>query len=136
MARTKIRSDQATDVDFLEEIEALSDGTSSVSGPSNISSIAANPTNQITVTSGNFIDDNVAPGDKLVIAGGNPNDGTFTVSSIIDNDNLVQGTTYRYLFQASNACGEIDSEGTEVSVYYPAEGEPSINVRMGVRISR
>lgn len=88
MARTRVRIRQTIDGDFVEENELLSDGTLSLVGPFNIVSVTA-ATKQIVVTSGEWDDEDVAPGDIIQIAGGTVNDGQYTVNTVIDN-NTVQ----------------------------------------------
>ena len=88
MGRTRIRAGQALDTDFVEELELLSDGTISQSGPFSISSVTSS-TKTIVVTNGTFEDDRVAGGDILEISGGTANDGTYTVDSVTDNDTIV-----------------------------------------------
>jgi hypothetical protein len=88
MVRTRIGADQTHDTDFVEEMELLSDGTISQSGPFNISSVTSS-TKVIVVTSGKFEDDRVAGGDILQISGGTANDGSYTVASVTDNNTIV-----------------------------------------------
>jgi hypothetical protein len=88
MARTRIRADQAADTDFVEELELLSDGTISQSGPFSIVSVTSS-TKTIVVSSGEFLDSTVAGGDILQISGGTANDGIYTVASVTDQDTII-----------------------------------------------
>jgi hypothetical protein len=58
------------------------------SGPFNIVSVTSS-TKTIVVSNGHFVEDNVEPGDMLEIAGGNANDGTYTVDSVTDDNTVV-----------------------------------------------
>jgi len=88
MVRTRIGADQTNDTDFVEELELLSDGTISQSGPFNIVSVTTG-TKVIVVTGGKFEDDRVAGGDILQITGGTANDGAYTVASVTDNNTII-----------------------------------------------
>lgn len=87
MARTRIRSTQASDTDFVQELELLSDGSIAQSGPFDIVSITTG-TNTVVVSNGTFEDDGTSGGDIVTISGGNANDGTYTVDTVIDNSTL------------------------------------------------
>jgi len=88
VARTQYNEGQIRDAAVVEEIELLSDGTDSMTGPFSITAVNGT-SEQITVSSGFFVIDRVAPGDKVIIAGGTVNDGTYTVATVVDDDNIT-----------------------------------------------
>jgi hypothetical protein len=110
MGRTKIRSGQVIDGDFVEENELLSDGTLSQTGPFSIVSVTSS-TKQIVVSSGTFEVDDVAGGDIVVIAGGTANDGSYTVDQVID-DNTIS---------VLEAVSDAGVGGTAETFYPPAD---------------
>jgi hypothetical protein len=111
MGRTEYGADQIVDGALVEEIELLSDGTDSMCGPYSISAVDGS-TKKVTVSSGSFTDDRVCLCDELVISGGTANDGTYTVDSVIDDNNVV-------VAEAINTAGA----GGNCEIFFPPGAE-------------
>lgn len=85
-----IRKEDIVDADFIDAPELIATGTTNyVSGVSIASTVGVSQ--QVIVTGFNLLldDTRVSPGDRLTISGGTPNDGIFTVATIIDNQTLT-----------------------------------------------